>query len=55
MEGRKMVVETDLSRMYISDVELEAVEVEGIDLADGPAKAKKPLKSQFQARGGGKP
>ncbi len=53
MEGRKMVVEVDLSRMYISNKEIENIkEIEDADASDGPKSGKKrSIKGQAQVKG----
>lgn len=51
MEGRKMVMECDLSRMHISDKEIEGIkEIEDADTDDVQPKGKKKIMGQHQVK-----
>ena len=55
MEGRTMLVKTDLSRMYVSDIEIESVtDIEDVEPEGSEPPKKKKVKSQFQVKVGGK-
>jgi hypothetical protein len=53
MEGRRMVVECDLARMYISDKEIEGIkEIEDAQVSDEtPKNGRKKIMGQAQVKG----
>jgi len=52
MEGRKMIVRADLSRMFVSQEEIENIqEVEDADAAEANTGPKKAIKGQAQVKG----